>query len=124
MNREETKRLLPLIQAFVDGKTIQFHNGSEWLDLNECPHFSFPSISYRIKPEPKLRPWTKNEAPKFFMMRRKMESAADLIGLRFDGSAYSGPNGWQFGLLWLLEHGIRITEDGTEHPCGVLEAQP
>lgn len=123
MNRDEAKQLLPIIQAYAEGKEIQiWQPQDQWVDAGE-PSFR-NTFKYRIKPEPKLRPWTKNEAPKFFMMRRKMESAADLIGLRFDGSAYRGPNGWQFGLLWLLEHGIRITEDGTEHPCGVLEAQP
>lgn len=29
MTREEAKQLLPIIQAFVEGKTIQFLNGGK-----------------------------------------------------------------------------------------------
>lgn len=49
MNREETKRLLPILQAFAEGKTIQFLLAAEeWRDINE-PSFD-PCVTYRIKP--------------------------------------------------------------------------
>lgn len=58
MNRQQAKELLPIIQAFAEGKTIQsrYINGSNtWLDDN---NLSFgDGVEYRIKPEPKYRPF-------------------------------------------------------------------
>ena len=34
MTREQVKKALPLIQAFVEGKTIQTKNGSRWIDID------------------------------------------------------------------------------------------
>lgn len=57
MNKEEIKYLIPIMQAFVDGETIQYYNGMKWIDLtgNQC-NFQFPAM-FRIKPEPKYRPF-------------------------------------------------------------------
>lgn len=33
MNKGEIKYLIPIMQAFVDGKTIQHYNGMKWIDL-------------------------------------------------------------------------------------------
>ena len=57
MTREEAKELLPIIQAFAEGKTIQFRcKTGEWLDIinNEFDFILSPD-DYRIKPEPKYR---------------------------------------------------------------------
>lgn len=65
MTREETKKYFPYIQAFAEGKTIQMqvitNNGSEiiWKDVNE-PNFHLGHI-YRVKPEPKYRPFKSKE---------------------------------------------------------------
>ena len=57
MTREEAKELLPLIQGYAEGKTIQFLKiDGTWRDMTE-PNFSSPANSYRIKPEPKYRPF-------------------------------------------------------------------
>lgn len=60
MNREEEKTLLPIIQAFAEGKKIQYRNHSdEWIDIKENEGLSFIShpSDYRIKPEPEYRPF-------------------------------------------------------------------
>ena len=57
MTREEAKKLLPLIQGYAEGKTIQFLKiDGTWRDMTE-PNFSSPANYYRIKPEPKYRPF-------------------------------------------------------------------
>lgn len=57
MTREEAKELLPLIQGYAEGKTIQFLKiDSTWRDMTE-PNFSSPANYYRIKPDPKYRPF-------------------------------------------------------------------
>ena len=58
MNKQQAKELLPIIQAFVEGKTIEFRNKSfkEWTEI-ENPSFDPTITNYRIKPEPKYRPF-------------------------------------------------------------------
>lgn len=61
MTRERAKELLPIIQAYVEGKKIQFLSrqqqlNGEWIDIwYDCvepyePNF-FEQTEYRIKPE-------------------------------------------------------------------------
>lgn len=55
MNREEAKQLLPIIQAFADGKRAEFlRSDGEWVELKGEPDFSFPPDRYRIKTEPEV----------------------------------------------------------------------
>ena len=56
MTREEAKELMPIIQAYAEGRTIQFFDGGKWLDLCESDFYKSPE-RYRIKPEPKYRPF-------------------------------------------------------------------
>ena len=56
MTRETAKKLLPIIKAFSEGKQIQFFGGTIWEDRNTLSFDSDPS-RYRIKPEPKYRPF-------------------------------------------------------------------
>ena len=62
MTREEAKELLPIMQAFAEGKTIQYrHKGrSTWYDL-DSGQFNCDMYYYRIKPEPKYRPFKTKE---------------------------------------------------------------
>ena len=64
MTREEAKELLPIIQAFAEGKVVQYRNNSnEWLDIgkNASVGFTRLPLDYRIKPEPKYRPFKSQE---------------------------------------------------------------
>lgn len=54
MNREQAKELLPIIQAFAEGKTIEIrsnskYNPGEWIET-ATPTFDIKSHEYRIKP--------------------------------------------------------------------------
>lgn len=51
---------MPILQAIVDGKTIQHHTiNREWYDTNvaSLDHLVTYYADYRIKPEPKYRPF-------------------------------------------------------------------
>lgn len=62
MNRQEAKELLPIIQAFAEGKIIQFKNAfGNWVDCCDGALFNYPPKEYRIKPEPKYRPFKDKE---------------------------------------------------------------
>ena len=61
MTREEAKKLLPIIKAFAEGKAIQFRIGdNKWRDMDK-PFFGECPSNYRIKPEPKYRPFKNKE---------------------------------------------------------------
>ena len=58
MTREKAKELLPIIQAFAEGKTIQYYDSlmdiADWEDC-ENPDFENLTYQFRIKPEPTYR---------------------------------------------------------------------
>ena len=63
MNRKEAKELMPIIQAFAEGKAIESRcikgDTSLWYD-DEDPSFD-DDFEYRIKPEPTYRPFKNAE---------------------------------------------------------------
>ena len=61
MTREEAKELLPIIQAFADGRTIEFLNNDDIWEECEEPLFCSVPKRYRIKPESKYRPFNTAE---------------------------------------------------------------
>ena len=63
MNRQQAKELLPIIQAFAEGKTIQIKalDGLWHDDKGGNISFYAKPKNYRIKPEPKYRPFKNRE---------------------------------------------------------------
>ena len=68
MTREESKQLLPIIQAFAEGKIIECRTKkgtisagipNEWTEIKEIGFWN--GIEYRIKPEQKYRPFLNAE---------------------------------------------------------------
>lgn len=64
MNRQQAKDLLPIIQGYVDGKKIEKRPKGrydvEWQET-VLPAFNPHTCDYRIKPEPKYRPFANAE---------------------------------------------------------------
>ena len=60
MTREEAKQLLPIIQAFAEGKDIETKTGSGWVNMENMSFAGKPK-AYRIQPEPKYRPFANAE---------------------------------------------------------------
>lgn len=58
----ETKEMTSVKQAFDEGKQIEFSEKGrdEWCDI-PTPHWRWEKYDYRVKPEPKLRPYTFDE---------------------------------------------------------------
>ena len=69
MNRKEAKQLLPIIQAFAEGRVIEcrtkpsaikgIDTPNKWTEIREI-YFS-ESLEYRIKPDQKYRPFANAE---------------------------------------------------------------
>lgn len=53
MNKHNAKDYLPLVQALVDGKTLQVSTVNGWEDIKSEVSFCYAPDKYRIKPEPR-----------------------------------------------------------------------
>lgn len=139
--------MLPIFQAYAEGKTIQFRcktaryqHPSGWSDnlwllseaVKDGSHYIY---DWRINPEPKLRAWTASEVPVGAMLRSSHGSMGNIISAcpvrfyyvregnlchesRIDGFCYCDALTYVFN----LEH----SKDGgkTWLPCGVYEQPP
>lgn len=65
--KKEIQRLMPLFQAIAEGKTIQWNDMGAWRDIDGDDEGFFldtfvgKTVDYRIKPEPKYRPFANAE---------------------------------------------------------------
>ena len=123
MTREEAKELLPIIQAYSEGKTIEYLIDGKWVKLKD-PAFNYSAGVYRVKPEQMYRPfqnveecwkemkkhepfgWLTNDSDTYFMM--------DFVG----DTDISIPNAAIIGFDKALNLGQKFA-DGT--PFGVKE---
>lgn len=59
MNRNQAKEILPIIKAFSEGKVIQLKSiDGIWEEVRDNTLFNCDPKLYRIKPEPKYRPFS------------------------------------------------------------------
>lgn len=72
MTREQVRELLPIMQAFAEGKTIQVKVGNrDWVETNEVYGGYSKDYNYRIKPQSKYRPFNNNKECWNEMIRHK-----------------------------------------------------
>ena len=125
MTREEIKKMLPILQAFADGKTIEsrYIKGDKSLWYND-EDLSFDNdLEYRIKPEPNYRPfknaeecWQEmREHQPFGWLKDKNDGHLTLITVVDNDNmmALNGRVGWDF--LSMMNN--YVFADGT--PFGV-----
>ena len=131
MDIERTKELLPIIQAFAEGKKIECSVKGEdaWSDTFYPTWID--SRDYRIKPEPKYRPF--NDAEECWEEMQKHQPFGWIIGksnhirriIESTGSMFTcNGNNVLTGSAWksfayMFEQ--YIFADGT--PCGVKEEE-
>ena len=60
MRREYTADCIKVMQAYVEGKQIQYKDDEVWIDI-EAPDWDWHNWEYRIKPELKCRPFRNAE---------------------------------------------------------------
>jgi hypothetical protein len=64
MTREETKKMMPIIEAFVAGKTVLYKDGNIWVKLDDLYLTDAPE-DYKIAPEKKYIPFTFEDRAQF-----------------------------------------------------------
>ena len=126
MNRQQAKELLPIIQAFAEGKTIQVQEDINWCYLGNNVDFNLSPQRYRIKPETKYRPFKNVEEcwkemqkhQPFGWVKDKEDGAYVMVTKVSDGRDDMAINGnYNWRLDGLLEH--FTFADGT--PFGIRE---
>ena len=60
MKRSDTADYIKVMQAYVEGKQIQYKDDEVWIDI-EYPDWDWHNWEYRIKPEPNYRPFRDSE---------------------------------------------------------------
>ena len=56
MKRTYTADYIKVMQAYVEGKQIQYKDDEVWIDIDD-PGWDWHNWEYRIKPEPNYRPF-------------------------------------------------------------------
>lgn len=136
MENKMTKELhLKLVEAFWDGK-LEYNSGSsgdrKWYQAEEPPGIGEMPSYYRIRPEPKLRPWQPEEVPVGCLLKDDSieygsNSVSVLLCRRGAWIHYINHENAKFESC-LLGEALRRFTHSTDHgktwlPCGVEEAQ-
>lgn len=110
MDRNQAKELLPIIQAYAEGKSIEFSSITDvskaWREVTDFPLGMIDSFKFRIKPEPKYRPFANTEEcwaemqkhQPFGWVKNKKDGYYILITAVDNGDymSLSGNSGWSF----------------------------
>lgn len=129
MTRNEVKELLPIMQAFAEGKTIEERiiGNDNWIETDEIYGGRNNDYDYRIKPESKYRPFAnaqecieemKKHVPFSWVKDKYSFYPIEMIGTNFS-------KGWIkcYGIWFTPEQMFnKVTFlDGT--PFGILEEE-
>ena len=113
MTREQTIEAIRVMQAFVDGKEVEYKRHDEFWMLTTLPLWNWNSIEYRIKPAATLRPWTADEVPLGAWIRYK--KVID------DRSVLAWTSTQRDRDIWLDEREHSTDGGKTWSACGIVE---
>lgn len=131
--KKEIQRLMPLFQAIAEGKTIQWNDMGVWRDIDGDDEGFFldtfvgKTVDYRIKPEPKYRPfknaeecWNKMQKHQPFGWVKRFGNYTEIITLDNNTITLSNSIG-KASFLSYKDYKQITFADGT--PFGVLEEE-
>ena len=132
MTKEEVKQLLPILVAFAEGKAIECRTKpgtisscipNEWTEMKEIGFWD--GIEYRIKPEPKYRPFKNAEEcwqemqkhqPFGWLMGKEQNARTEINYIHNDGVILGcgpAPFKYMFGIYTFADgipFGIKVEE--------------
>ena len=121
MTREEIKKMLPILQAFADGKTIESRcikgDKSLWYD-DEDPSFD-NDLEYRIKPEPRYRPFKDAEECWNEIQKHKPFGWVNYNGYRANIAAVMGS-----AITFVNNKGYTLFFQQAFEECTFIDKQP
>lgn len=121
MTRDEARQWSILLAAFADGKQLQKHYSDGWYDDSPVTCNSDP-VEWRVKPGPKLRPWTKSEIEAECIKGTVLKGTGDNCEF---GTLSRDDDG-----IWYVGSGLPSSPEelrdfyviaATGAPCGVME---
>lgn len=119
--------MIAVIRAHQQGRQLQYSSHGAWFDVEGTPLFNFATHDYRIKPEPRLRPWKPEEVPMPAVLRsrdgqiRWLILSVSMCGVATANSTECGQTAIA-SFEALRECNEHSTDGGkTWHPCGVEE---
>lgn len=126
MNRKKAAELLPIIKAFSEGKGVETKTGSGWISIENMSFAGNPEC-YRIKPEPKYRPfkdveecWQEMQKHEPFGWVIKFNEGKILIGEVPSGGVVIHN---QRGSMYDFDEANRILTFADGTPFGILEEE-
>ena len=121
MIREEIKKMLPILQAFADGKTIESRcikgDKSLWYD-DEDPSFD-NDFEYRIKPESRYRPFKDAEECWEEMQKHQPFGWVNYNGYRANIAAVMGS-----AITFINNKGYTLFFQQAFKECTFIDKQP
>lgn len=123
MTKEEAKHHIDVLKAYIEEKEIQWRirsNDRQSEKWNDCynPSFDFANIEYRIKSEPKYRPY--NSAEEFLKVQKEHGPYLEKMGeFYLPTSVRQDAVLWGFCTKWKDLLNYYKWQDGA--PCGILE---
>ena len=108
LTREVIKDFQSIVQAWIEGKTIQYNFDEGWRDTN-IEHLLGDISKYRIKPELKYRPFENKEE-----CWEEMHKHSDFGFIREKGTKviYS---------IAMIDNFYLSTQDKSEHLCDTMD---
>ena len=132
MTREKVKELLPVLDAYANGEVIQFCRKTpepHWVDVqsNDLIEFREDASQYRIKPEPKYRPfknaeecWEEMQKHQPFGWVKNEEMKFNILCIRPNGTIRTVINNGIYNSWYSFKDSFRLKFiDGT--PFGIKE---
>lgn len=101
MNRQQAKELLPIIQAFAEGRAIELKDSyGKWVE-SDLLAFDLSPKNYRIKREPEYRPfkdadecWQEMQKHQPFGWVKASHGYFNIIGIINDKINFGTNNNW------------------------------
>jgi hypothetical protein len=94
MNREETKELIKVMQAYVDGEIVQVRHQADpdrlWADCVCSPDWFFHNREYRIKPKPRIIWVVQTEGGSIYSFGTDKKDALSAARVAASMSSFSG----------------------------------
>ena len=129
MTTKSLDEMIAVMQAARDGKRIEClylrRSDSEWIHVQAHPLWNWEMFDYRVKPEPKLRPWKPEEVPvgALYKFGDHISIIISATSTRLFFCDSGGVIAWNYFDAGCLSEKSSYSLDGgkTWKPCGVEE---
>ena len=123
MDRKEAAELLPFIQAFSEGRSIEFSSITDvskaWREVVNFPIGMIKNLKFRIKPEPKCRPFKGAEECWNEMQKHQPFGWVNYNGYRVNIAAVMGP-----AITFVNNKGYTLFFQQAFEGCTFIDKQP